>query len=540
MPLVPEKMNCTLSWILLGGILLFAFALRAVNLGGPDFGIDEILHVYAASSLLEENRPLVPSGIEYTRGLPFTKLVALVGGFWGINEKTARIPSLVFGLLTVLFVFHMGRSWYSNSVGLIAAFLIAVGVEEVFFSRYVRMYAMFQFLYLIVIYTLFEAMERPPTFFIKNGSVVKIMDWFKKIELSPILLITSGILCFFITFHIHALMAPAMLGPVFYVMSMAMFALFIMNMPRGRKIKYVGLVSGVLLITIGIMLFRPDAVQKFLGAGYTAPYWAQENVGNWRYYRDVLALRYPIILGTIGLTSIYALVKFPKITFYLITCVVAPIIVHSFFFSWKSHRYIFHLMPLIFLLFAAGISSLISYLYNGLKLWAVDVVGQLGSRIVAGALVIMSLAFMIGSTSWFSMSLNVPRSTGILTLGIPHNNWKSAMKFIADESIPSDIIVTPWPLLTKYYGPDLPQYALNKDVTDGFQPQMVGDAKIIPSLDILMDVISKHKSGWIITEGYRFKNLERAFPSGVKNFLMHKKGRVDVPSAQDMLVWRWK
>jgi len=140
-------------------ICLLAIFLRVSNLDGPDFGIDEILHIYASQEVMKGSPPVLPSGDVYTRAQSYTWLVSIARKIGGLDEGTARIPSVVFGMLTVLLVFLMGRYWYSNGVGLVAAFLVAVIPIEIVFSRSVRMYTMFQFFYLAIIFYFFTVMN---------------------------------------------------------------------------------------------------------------------------------------------------------------------------------------------------------------------------------------------------------------------------------------------------------------------------------------------------------------------------------------------
>jgi mannosyltransferase len=63
----------------------------------------------------------------------------------GVSEFTARLPSFVFGTLTILFVFLIGHRLHSTVVGLIAAGLCAAAPFQVFYSQEARMYEMLSF-----------------------------------------------------------------------------------------------------------------------------------------------------------------------------------------------------------------------------------------------------------------------------------------------------------------------------------------------------------------------------------------------------------
>ena len=282
MPLVPEKMKSTVTWIVFGGIFLLAFTTRVANLGGQDFGIDEILHVYAAKGLIEKGTPVLPSGEEYSRALVYTKLVALVGEFWDINEWTARYPSVFWGLLTVLLTFLIGRFWYSAGVGLVAAFLVAVIPAEIVFSRTVRMYTMFQFCYLAIIFLFFYGYESFEGAERKDGAPAHKVKLWNTLEIRPLILILAGLL-FVFTLQIHLLVVPAMVGPFMYVLVMAAVSFWLSRVSIGCKVKYAATVALIGLVALGIYLINEDFFERHLRFARSLPPWAQaENVENWR------------------------------------------------------------------------------------------------------------------------------------------------------------------------------------------------------------------------------------------------------------------
>ena len=331
MQLVRKNMNSTLAWIVFGGIFLLAFALRVVNLGGPDFGIDEILHVYAAKGLIDEGTPVLPSGTLYPRSLVYTKLVALVGEFWEINEWTARFPSVFWGLLTVLITFLIGRAWYSSGVGLVAAFLVAVIPVEVVFSRSVRMYTMFQFFYLVIIFLFFYGFESFGGKENNEESSEKKIPFWKTLEIRPIFLIIAGLL-FLFTKKIHPLIVPAMAGPLTYIFLMALVSLWLTQVSPGCKLKYALSASLIGITFIGIYWFNEGVFESYWASARFVPDWARgENVENWRYYRDSLAMRYPILFGTFLFGGLFGFAKNPRLALYLIICFFAPLLLSSIF-----------------------------------------------------------------------------------------------------------------------------------------------------------------------------------------------------------------
>ncbi|MDD2758519.1 MAG: glycosyltransferase family 39 protein [Patescibacteria group bacterium] len=68
------------------------------------------------------------------------------------NEFWQRLPSLIFGVLTVWWLYKIGRGWFSARVGLIAAALLALHPYHIFLSAFGRGYTLFLMLAVISLY----------------------------------------------------------------------------------------------------------------------------------------------------------------------------------------------------------------------------------------------------------------------------------------------------------------------------------------------------------------------------------------------------
>ena len=64
-----------------------------------------------------------------------TSLIALSFAILGIRDYAPLAISAFFGILTVYLVFHIGREWFNEEIGLIAAAVLAVSRSHVHFSR---------------------------------------------------------------------------------------------------------------------------------------------------------------------------------------------------------------------------------------------------------------------------------------------------------------------------------------------------------------------------------------------------------------------
>jgi len=148
-----------LEIILLCSILVFALILRVYALGTAPLWIDEATSSLAAKNILEKGIPLLDSGWLYSGAYVFHYSEAFFLLF-GINDFNARFVSVIFGFLTVLLAYFIGKE-YSKTGGLISALFMSVFYLEVFFSRQARFYQLFQLMFFLSLYLLYKSKEKP-------------------------------------------------------------------------------------------------------------------------------------------------------------------------------------------------------------------------------------------------------------------------------------------------------------------------------------------------------------------------------------------
>lgn len=141
--------------ILLSAILIFAVFIRVYSLGNPPLWIDESISAEASKNILEKGMPVFDSGLLYDRAYVFHYLQAFFLLF-SQSEFFARLVSVIFGILTVVLAYLIGKE-YSKSGGIFCALFMSVFFLEVFFSRQARFYQMFQFMFFLSLYLLYKS-----------------------------------------------------------------------------------------------------------------------------------------------------------------------------------------------------------------------------------------------------------------------------------------------------------------------------------------------------------------------------------------------
>lgn len=142
---------CARPWWVAGALTLIGAWLRLADIGAFDFRWDEDLYSLAAKAILERGIPELPSGMVYLRGGAFLYLVAGSIGLFGFDETTMRLPAALFGIATIPLGFLFASRLFGNGVGLLVAGLLMLSVWDIEFSRYARMYAPFEFFYLLTL-----------------------------------------------------------------------------------------------------------------------------------------------------------------------------------------------------------------------------------------------------------------------------------------------------------------------------------------------------------------------------------------------------
>ncbi|MDX2382008.1 MAG: glycosyltransferase family 39 protein [Acidimicrobiia bacterium] len=140
--------------VALVAILVVAAALRLRGLGDDSLWANEILSFRRATAPLSDAYELLRAG---THPPLFSQAVLRPWLSLGESEFMHRLPSAVFGVLTVAFTYLLGRRTFGWRVGLAAAALLAVLPLHVYYSREGRMYALLALLVTLWVGSLLRA-----------------------------------------------------------------------------------------------------------------------------------------------------------------------------------------------------------------------------------------------------------------------------------------------------------------------------------------------------------------------------------------------
>lgn len=151
------------SIVLLSLILLLAFGLRLVNLGGRSLWYDEAFAVLFAEkgldSMLYGTLTPVAGGAADIHPLLYYTTLNIWMNLFGQEPFTVRLWSVLLGVATVALLYLVGRDLFGENTGLAAALITAIAPFHVQYSQETRMYALLGLLLLLATWCFLRGMR---------------------------------------------------------------------------------------------------------------------------------------------------------------------------------------------------------------------------------------------------------------------------------------------------------------------------------------------------------------------------------------------
>lgn len=148
------------------GLLAIAAWLRWQFVRHASLDVDEYTTLWAARRILESGTPSMPSGVVYTRGLLNMYITALFGAVGGLNATIGRLPSVLFGLASIVTIFSVGQAAWKKRVGWLVALAVVFHPVSIQWDSTARFYAQLVFFTLLTAYSAFQIArmgEKPPS-----------------------------------------------------------------------------------------------------------------------------------------------------------------------------------------------------------------------------------------------------------------------------------------------------------------------------------------------------------------------------------------
>jgi 4-amino-4-deoxy-L-arabinose transferase-like glycosyltransferase len=145
-------------WLLL--ITLLATALRFYQLGVWSFWIDEIYTVNHATSHFSSLNLLLQNIPPQRNWIPVSViLTAQALNTLGVSEWSARIASVLIGILSIPVLYFPTRKIFGERVALVAVLLLAVAPWHLFWSQNARFYTSLMLFYTLALFAFYFGIE---------------------------------------------------------------------------------------------------------------------------------------------------------------------------------------------------------------------------------------------------------------------------------------------------------------------------------------------------------------------------------------------
>jgi uncharacterized protein (TIGR03663 family) len=151
-PALPAITNEVMVFIL---ILIAAAVTRFYNLGTRVMSHDESLHTYFSYLLYKgqgyQHTPMMHGPLQF-------HLIALTYFLFGVSDFTARIPAVLFSILTIWMVWYW-RKYLGRTGALIAGVLLVISPYMLYYGRYVRNESYVGFSGVLMLYVMLRYLE---------------------------------------------------------------------------------------------------------------------------------------------------------------------------------------------------------------------------------------------------------------------------------------------------------------------------------------------------------------------------------------------
>lgn len=434
--------------ILVGVLLAGWLVLMLRNLGVLSLWMDEGFHYLAAQGILEHGYPLFPSGHVYWKAILYAYVLAAGSFVFGLKAVTLRVVSVLCMAGLIALTYHIGRRFFSRTVGVLAAVLLAFSAWEWEYARLALYFAPLQLCYLAGLYFFFRG-------YIADEKRFKF----------------PAVLFFLLAPLIHQLG----MGVIF-----AYPALFFMRGARRffRRDVLVGLAVTVLFY-LGIQIqefffwkvgFVYEKTNQSLG-GMIGYFFGSFNLDYFREFFQSFPRMSLAVLAGLFLCLGTAVVKrkdgwpagepaparSPWLFFNI--SLVLPLFFFGFFRTHVQPRYLAQLYPVFVLMFLLALRAVARGIINGLAAPAFGV-GKNRTRTIFRGLLFFGLIFLLTEgvrperiLSVVNRAYGDPITADIITRSgrFEHYDNESVGRYVAEKLRPDDVVIAIHVVFQKIY-----------------------------------------------------------------------------------------
>ena len=400
--------------LFLGLILFIGIFIRLYSLGTQSLWIDEGYSINASLAIQEHGYPLLDSNLIYRQGLTgleyLTAFTMKVFHFNPFSPWSARLPSVVFGVLVIVASFLITREIFSSSaISWVTSILLTFSTWEIAWSRQARGYIALQFFIIISFYFFWKWLQD--------------QSW-KNFVLS--------ILSFILAFLSHTI--AFIFIPVFIVI----YILHIILHPEKRLSLKNSVVAGVTAIILVAVIF----------------WFTKANIGGYDYSKVYLTYLFKELLLA-SVLSIMAIIVgiFSKINFwptiFMASIIFIPLMIVMEYGQAAQIRYLFPVFPFMVILVAYLISTAVKWCAEQTIKYSnpqSKIVSLLSFPVSINIISVILGLILFGSYLTF-----IPTSTYNLEWDSPQPDFKSTYSIVKDTKKVDDLVISSYTMMSKIY-----------------------------------------------------------------------------------------
>jgi 4-amino-4-deoxy-L-arabinose transferase-like glycosyltransferase len=483
-------MDRRLHYATLAAILTCGVVLRTIHLGVPALSGDEYFDTFAARSWLTSGTFQIPGRAAYLRGLPMILATAFSFSTFGESEWSARLPALLFGIATLPLTYAAGRMFFGRGAALVATALLAFSPHGVDVSRYARLYALLTFLVLACAMATYRALEG-------TG------------EEGPRL--TAGRFTFYAVAAICGLLAITLhpvivsLGVAFQAYVTCMAAAAVVHRDREAAARYGGIAGALLLGEVAAFMV-PALRDRMLQAALQPLPWYKPSPGqNWIAY-DHLASQYGLTWYAAIPATLLVLGHFRRRGLFVALSFWLPFLFISIVVATKHYRYIFQLLPLLWLTLGGAAQVLVEQLRAVREAWRSRRFSW-SNAALAGAGLVLVVAVVAGFGRALITAVRRPwQPTGTFTTGY-YYDWRSLRRDLGPVLPLDAYVVSDMSYSTIYYlqRPSLHLIGSHRQVGVGdWENPDPDESRYVLDVDRLISARSQ-RAVWVIATSGRWR-----------------------------------
>jgi 4-amino-4-deoxy-L-arabinose transferase-like glycosyltransferase len=497
----------------------------------PSF--DELYHVLAARGWLADGVPRIADGI-YTRAELFTVLVAVFFRVFGESLLVARLPSLFAGTMLVVLVFIWTRTEAGRLAAWIAALFMALAslnIELALFARFYTLQALLFGLAAIGVYTL--TIHRPA--------------W----TISGIIL-GGSVLCLAVAWHLQELTLIGAAGVALWLALWAGVPWLIALRGHGRGFwAAVGAVASLLLLA-ALVATQADFVRELLDRYRWSATWNIENRNAFWFYHVYLLQGYPTLWSIFPLVALVAMAAKPRPAFLCCVMFTVAFVLLSFG-GMKSDRYLYFVMPFLFVIWGIALAATWSFLkrcvVRATNRSLLGVAPYLPRRPARRVLVALAVGFVVFANGAVVKTLMIPLGVRLsggeganLSALEVRADWGAARTALEPWLETAAVVVTTRDLYALYY---LGRHdiLLNRSrVRDTQSAEFGRDERtgrpVISTAESTRLVLECYPDGLIVADSVGWRD-PKIVGDAVADLIESQTVPIEVPAAAQVKAFRW-